>query len=147
MERGEVQGRAAWSWSSLKSSRPDWLRDKTINIAVQVSLTKHPDLPDIPLLTDAATTAEQQQILRLVLSRNILGRPTVAPPGLPAATAEALRKAFMDTMRDPELLAEADKMGLEITPVAGEDVQKVVLDASNLPRAIIDKTAEILRGP
>jgi tripartite-type tricarboxylate transporter receptor subunit TctC len=147
MERGEVQGRAAWSWSTLKSSRPDWLRDKFINIPTQVSLDKHPDLPDVPLIMDAAKTPEQQQILRLVLSRNILGRPTVAPPDLPPVIAGMLRKAFMDTMLDREFLAEANKMQLEITPVPGQDVQNVVLEAAKLPHEIIERTGALLKGP
>src|SRR3954447_7153048 len=129
MERGEVQGRCGWSWSSVISTRKDWYDSKKINVLVQLSLNKHPDLPNVPLVLDLAKTPEQKQILTLVFARQALGRPFLAPPGVPADRLAALRKAFMDTMKDPEFIAEADKAKLEITPIDGEKVQQIVVDA------------------
>src|SRR5947208_2148066 len=83
MERGEVDGRCGWSWSSVKSTRGSWLTDKKITILMQLSLSKHPDLPDVPLVTDLAKTDEQRQILRLIFARQVMGRPYLAPPGIP----------------------------------------------------------------
>src|SRR5947208_1146811 len=83
LERGEVDGRCGWSWSSVKSTRASWLTDKKITILMQLSLAKHPDLPNVPLITDLAKTDEQRQILRLIFARQVMGRPYLAPPGIP----------------------------------------------------------------
>jgi tripartite-type tricarboxylate transporter receptor subunit TctC len=145
MERGEVQGRCGWSWSSVLSTRKDWYDSKKINVLVQMSLQKHPDLPNVPLVLDLAKTPEQKQILTLVFARQALGRPYVAPPGVPADRLAALRKAFMDTMKDPEFLAEADKAQLEVTPIDGERVQQIVVEAYKVDPAIAKKTEELLK--
>ena len=75
MERGEVDGRCGWSWSSVVSTRASWLKEKKITILMQLSLQKHPDLPDVPLITDLAKTDEQRALLRLIFARQALGRP------------------------------------------------------------------------
>jgi tripartite-type tricarboxylate transporter receptor subunit TctC len=147
MERGEVQGRCGWSWSSVIATRKDWYDGKKVNVLVQLALQKHEDLPNVPLILDLAKTPEQKQILTLVFARQALGRPFVAPPGVPADRLAALRKAFMDTMKDPEFLAEAEKAKLEITPVSGEAVQKIVEDAYKVDPAIAKKTEELLKAP
>ena len=124
MERGEVQGRCGWSWSSVKSTHQSWIDDKKMIVLVQLSLNKHPELPDVPLVTDFAKTDEQRQILKMIFARQVMGRPYLAPPNLPADRLAALRQAFMDTMQDKDFLAEAHKTQLEINPVSGEDVEK-----------------------
>ncbi len=144
MERGEVQGRCGWSWSSVESTHPDWIKEKKINILAQLSLEKHPDLPNVPLIMDFAKTEEQKQIFRLVFARQVMGRPFVAPPGVPPERVDALRKAFMDALADPALLAEAKKLQLEITPVSGEKVQQLVEEVYQTPKAIADKVADAL---
>jgi tripartite-type tricarboxylate transporter receptor subunit TctC len=145
MERGEVDGRCGWSWSSVKSTRASWLADKKITILMQLSLSKHPDLPDVPLVTDLATTEEQRQILRLIFARQVMGRPYLAPPGVPPDRVAALRSAFMGTMADREFLAEAEKAQLEITPVSGEAVQKLVGEVYQTPPEIAKKAADLLK--
>jgi len=112
---------------------------------MQLSLKKHPDLPDVPLIVDLAKTDEQRQILKLIFARQPLGRPFLAPPGVPQDRVDTLRKAFMDTMADKDFLAEAEKAQLEITPIAGEAVQKLVTEVYQTPPAIAQKAAEILR--
>jgi tripartite-type tricarboxylate transporter receptor subunit TctC len=145
LERGEVDGRCGWSWSSVKSTRASWLADKKITVLMQLSLSKHPDLPDVPLVTDLAKTDEQRQILRLIFARQVMGRPYLAPPGVPAERVDALRKAFMDTMADKDFVADVEKAQLEITPVAGEAVQKLVGDIYQTPPAIAKKAADLLK--
>jgi tripartite-type tricarboxylate transporter receptor subunit TctC len=145
MERGEVDGRCGWSWSSVKSTRPQWLTEKKITILVQLALHKHPDLPDIPLVTDLAKTDEQRGVLKLIFARQALGRPFLAPPGIPADRAEALRTAFMDTMRDKDFLADAEKAQLEITPIDGAAVQKLVAELYQSPSAVVKRAAELLK--
>jgi tripartite-type tricarboxylate transporter receptor subunit TctC len=144
MERGEVQGRCGWSWSSVIATHKSWIDEKKINILAQLSLSKHPDLPNAPLIMDLAKTEEQKQIFKLVFARQPMGRPFLAPPGVPQDRAGALRKAFMDTLKDKEFLAEAKKMKLEINPVSGEQVQSIVEDVYRTPKAIADKTAKML---
>jgi tripartite-type tricarboxylate transporter receptor subunit TctC len=145
MERNEVQGRCGWSWSSIKTTKQDWYDTKKINIFVQLSLQKHADLPHIPLILDLAKTPEQRQIFTLVFARQALGRPYLAPPGLPPDRLEALRKAFMDTMKDAEFLAEADKAKFEITPLDGARAQQIIGDAYKVDPAIAKKTAELMK--
>ena len=146
MERGEVKGRCGWSWSSVVATHKRWVDDKTITVLVQLSLNKHPDLPDVPLVMEFAKTEEQKQIFRLIFARQVMGRPFLAPPGLPKDRAEALRRAFDETMKDPEFLADATRTQLEITPVAGEEVEKLVTELYQTPKPVADKAAEFIRS-
>ena len=145
MERGEVKGRCGWSWSSVVATHKRWIDDKSIIILVQLSLSKHPDLADVPLVMDFAKTEDQQQIFKLIFARQVMGRPYLAPPGVPKERADALRKAFMDTMKDPEFLSDAEKSQLEINPVSGADVEQLVKDIYQTPKALADKAAEFIR--
>jgi tripartite-type tricarboxylate transporter receptor subunit TctC len=145
MERGEVKGRCGWSWSSVKSTHAAWLQEKKINVLVQLALTKHPDLPDVPLITDLAKTDEQRQVLKLIFARQVMGRPFLGPPGIPPDRLQALRKAFMDTMHDKDFLADAEKSQLEINPVDGEELQKLVKEVYATPPAIAKQAADLLK--
>ena len=140
IERREVDGRCGWSYSSLKLQRPDWVAKKQVNILVQLALAKTPELPDVPLITDFATTDRQRQILRLVFSRQAMARPFTAPPGIPAERKAALRKAFDETMRDPAFLEEAKQRSLEVNPVSGAEIDALIGD---LYRSAPDVVAEV----
>jgi tripartite-type tricarboxylate transporter receptor subunit TctC len=144
MERGEVQGRCGWSWSSVKATHHAWVDEKKMTVLLQLALEKHPDLPDVPLVTDLAKTDEQRQILKLIFARQVMGRPFLGPPGIPADRTDALRKAFMATMADPEFRADADKAQLEITPVNGAHIQELVSEVYQTAPEIAKKAAEIL---
>jgi tripartite-type tricarboxylate transporter receptor subunit TctC len=144
MERGELQGRCGWSWSSVKATHNAWIAEKRLDILVQLSLHKHPDLPDVPLVVDLAKTDEQRQILSLIFARQVMGRPFLAPPGLPPERAEVLRRAFMETMTDPAFMADADKSQLEVNPVSGEEVQKLVAEIYKTPPEVAKKAAQLL---
>ena len=133
MERGEVQGRCGWSWSTVLAARPTWVKEKKINLLVQLALAKHPDLPDVPLVTDLAKTEAQRQMLRLIFARQVMGRPFVAPPGVPNDRVAALRKAFMDTVADKDFLADSEKARLEIAPVSGDKVEALVKETYATP--------------
>jgi tripartite-type tricarboxylate transporter receptor subunit TctC len=145
MERGEVAGRCGWSWSSVISTRPNWLKEKKIIVLVQAALNKHPDLPDVPLVMDYAKTEEQQQILKLIFARGVMGRPFMAAPEVPQDRVAALRKAFMDTMHDKDFLADAERAKLEITPVEGEKLDQLVKDIYKTPAAIAAKAGDLLK--
>ena len=145
MQRGEVKGRCGWSWSSIRVTHPEQHRSKVFHVLVQLGLSKHADLPDVPLIMDLAKSDEQRQMFKLVFARQVMGRPFLAPPGLPADRLAALRKAFMETMADPEFLAEAARMKLEITPVDGAKVQALVEAIYRQPAEIARKTGAALQ--
>jgi tripartite-type tricarboxylate transporter receptor subunit TctC len=142
MQRGEVQGRCGWSWSSIKTNHSSWVKDGTLKLLAQLSLQKHEDLPNVPVIMEKVKDDEQRAILRLVFARQVMGRPYLAPPGVPAERVAALRKAFMDTMKDADLLAEAQKMKLEISPVSGEKVQELVAEIYRTPAEVVQKARE-----
>jgi tripartite-type tricarboxylate transporter receptor subunit TctC len=146
IERGEVDGRASWSWSSLKSLKPDWINGNKLSLPVQLNLTKSPDLPDVPLLGEFVTTERQRQIMKLVLSRQTMGRPFMAPPGIPADRAAALRAAFDATMTDSEFLAEAKLRGQEVNPVSGAALDRLLTELYSTPKDVIAETKAAISG-
>jgi tripartite-type tricarboxylate transporter receptor subunit TctC len=145
LERGDVQGRCGWSWSSLKATRPDWVADKKVVVLVQISLSKHADLPDVPLVLDLAKTEQQRQILKLIFARQVMGRPYVAPPDVPKDRVAALRQGFLDTMKDETFLAEAGEGKFEINPVSGQRLQTLVEEIYQTPPELAKQAAALLR--
>jgi tripartite-type tricarboxylate transporter receptor subunit TctC len=145
MERGEVQGRCGWSWTSVKATHQPWLDQKKVNILFQMGLSKHPELPDVPLIIDLAKTDEDRAILKLIFARQVIAWPYLAPPGVPTDRTAILRRAFLDTMQDKEFLAETGKAGLEIRPVAGEEVEKLIEDVYRTPAAVTRRATEMLQ--
>lgn len=137
LERAEIEGRCGMSYSSLVSTRGDWLQDGRFNILLQVSTAKHPSLPTIPLAIDLATTERQRQIMKILFARQLWGRPIVAPPGVPEARMSALRVAFDQAMSDVAFLEEARRAKLEITPVSGEAIQREIADIYMTPSDIV----------
>ncbi len=145
MERGEVEGRCGWSLSSIKSRNPLWLTERKITPLVQFGLEKSPELPDLPLIMDVASSDEQRQILRLILARQVMARPFLAPPGLPEDRKQALRTAFDQTMKDPEYLAEAAKNAMEVNPVTGAAIDALLAEVYRTPRDVIEKAKRAIR--
>jgi tripartite-type tricarboxylate transporter receptor subunit TctC len=144
MERGETEGYCGVSYSTLKTRYTKWLAEGSINILVQNAIEKHPELPNVPLITDMAKNAEQAQIIRLIVATQNMARPFLAPPGIPADRAAALRKAFDETMKDPEFLAEADKMKVEISPMSGAEVNAMLAELYATPKGAIEKAAKAM---
>jgi tripartite-type tricarboxylate transporter receptor subunit TctC len=128
MERSEVDGRCGWSWSSVKSTKYDLYKKGEIVIPVQLALKKHPDLPDVPLVTEETKDPKELAALKLIFGRQSVARPYATTPGVPAERVAALRKAFDETMKDPAFLAEAEKTKLEVEPVSGQEVQDLVAE-------------------
>lgn len=146
MERGEVQGRCGFPWSTVKASHQHWMRDKSFNLLMQFSLAKHADLPHVPLVMDLARTDEQRQILRLIFGRQVMGRPYVAPPGVPKDRADAPRRAFMATMKDREFLDDVAKAQFEITAVSGEQLETMVREIyKTTPPAVAEKAMAMVK--
>jgi tripartite-type tricarboxylate transporter receptor subunit TctC len=94
---------------------------------------------------DFAKTDDQIRIFRLIFARQVIGRPFLAPPGVPKDRADALRQAFMDTMKDKDFLSDAAKSQLEITPVDGNAVERLIKETLQTPKALADKAAEFIR--
>jgi tripartite-type tricarboxylate transporter receptor subunit TctC len=126
MERGEVEGFCGIGWTFLKLRKGDWLKDKKINILYQMSLEKHPELPDVPAIIDLRQDIRRPQGFRIPVRAAGDGRPFFAPPGVPAERVRALREAFAQTLKDPQFLADTDKMGVEVQHVGGDHIQKLV---------------------
>jgi tripartite-type tricarboxylate transporter receptor subunit TctC len=142
MERKEVHGMCGMSWSSISMQRGEWLRNGFLRAIVQEDLNGHPDLnkQGVPLATSFAKTPEDRQVMEVIYSQNMFGRPYVLPEAVPADRVAALRKAFMATMADPALVAEADKAGMELGARSGEEVQALVTKLYALPANVIERT-------
>jgi tripartite-type tricarboxylate transporter receptor subunit TctC len=138
MERGEVDGFCGLSWSTVKARHMDWFKNKTMNVLVQAALQKEADIPEVPLALDLAKTEEQRQILKVILTSQEIARPFAAPPGVPAARAQALQRAFAATHRDPQYLAEADKQRIDISPVSAEQVLQALKRLESAPPQQLD---------
>lgn len=139
MSRGEVEGRAGNNFQSLKANHPDWLTEKKIVFLVQIGLERDPEYPDVPLLTELAKNEEQRQILSMYSAPVAIGRPFLTTPGVPADRAQALRDAFAKVMADPNFIAEGNKASLDIKPVSGERLTKIVDDLISTPAAVVAK--------
>ena len=137
MERGEVDGRCGWSWSAIKATRLAYLQEHKMGLLIQLALQKSPDLPDVPLVVDLARNDRERQVLRMIFSRQVTAWPFAAPPGLPADRAAALRTAFDATMKDAGFLAEAKKAGLEVDPVPGADMDRLIAELYRTPPDIV----------
>jgi tripartite-type tricarboxylate transporter receptor subunit TctC len=145
LERGEVEGRCGWSWSSIKATRMNWIANKRITVLAQLSLSKHPDLPDVPLIMDLAKTDEQRQMFKMIFARQVMGRPYLAPPDLPADRLAALRQAFAATMADRDFLSETEQNKFEINPVSGEQLTTLVDEIYHTPPDVTKKVSAILQ--
>ncbi len=146
VERGEADGNAGTSWISLVSIKPDWVRDKKINVLLQMANKKHPDLADVPLALDLAKNASDRSVLDLIFSRQGMAYPFVAPPDLPPERVATLRQAFDATMKDPEFLAEAKRQSLDINPVSAAEIAAIVRKAYATPADLIARARAMLQS-
>jgi tripartite-type tricarboxylate transporter receptor subunit TctC len=144
MERGEVQGRCGWSWSSVISTKKDWIDTKYVTILTQMSMNKHPDIPrEVPLATEFVKNPEDRQILEVIFARQAIGRPYAAPPGIPADRVKALQDAFEKTLKDPAFMADADKAKQEINPRNATEVRAIIDKIFSTPPALVAKLKQI----
>lgn len=144
LERGEVQGVGALAMQSLRALHPTWIADGKVKLILQYGLSPHKDLADVPTLLSLAPTPADAQALRLLVGRLEYGRPFFASAEVPKQRLAALRLAFDATMRDPAYLAEAEKMGLEISPMSGEDMTRLIGSLLTTPADVVQKTRAAL---
>ena len=142
IEKNEVQGLCGFSWSSFKAQRGDWLKSGFVRVVVQEHDKGNPEINKmgVPVAVDFATSPENRKIMELVYSAETFGRPYILAPGVPTDRVEALRKAFMEAMKDPELLAEANRMGIAIDPISGADLQELSAKIFATPADFVAKT-------
>ncbi len=141
LEKGEIQGACGETWSSVAATYPAWFRSGLVRPLVQEANVGYPELDrmGVPLARQFAKTDEQRRILELVYSQAAFGRPYVVAPEVPADRVAALRRAFMETMNDPELVAEAKKINVDIAPTSGEELQTLIGKLYATPADIVEK--------
>jgi tripartite-type tricarboxylate transporter receptor subunit TctC len=144
IERGELDGIAGYSWGVARAGNKDDLAAGRLKIVMQLGLDKHKDLPDVPMLDQFVTRPQDRQVLDMIFSRQAMGRPLVAPPGIDPRVGETLRQAFAEAMRDPQLIAEAAKMDLELGFVPGGEVQALVERLYKAPAEVIARAQAIV---
>jgi tripartite-type tricarboxylate transporter receptor subunit TctC len=142
MERGETQGFCSLGFATLDAIRPGWVRDHKVNIFVQLALQKSREHPEVPLALDFARSEADRQAIALIVSPNLFARPFAAPPGVPPDRLEALRKAFDETMADPDFVAEATARALHIELVTGADLDAVLRRIYATPKEIVTRVKE-----
>ena len=144
MERGETEGMCGMVYAGLKAAHPDWLRDGKVRTLLQIGLEPNPKLPGIPFAMDFAKNDDDKRVLRLVVGWTIMGRPFLAPPGVPEDRKAALRKAFDETMRDPAFLEETAKLRLDIAAISGAQIDKFLQDVYATPKPLVERAGKIL---
>jgi len=146
MERGEVHGIAAVSWSAAKALVPQWIAERKINIVAQFGLRPHRELQKVPMWLDIATTVADRQAIELLLTRLETDRPYFLPPDVPGSRVQAIRRAFDATMQDSGFLAEAAAAKIEIDPMSGEDLASLVARLDAIPRDVVAKVRVALEN-
>jgi len=142
---GEVHGFSN-GWQSTKATWSTELESGLMRIVLQVNSKSHPELTQVPLATDFAKTDEARKLLQVITQAHGASvRPFVLPPGIPKERVQALRKAFMESLKDPELLAEAAKAKLDINPLGGEELAKSVAEIFKVDAPVVAKLKEILK--
>jgi tripartite-type tricarboxylate transporter receptor subunit TctC len=147
IERNEVHGICGLGWTSLAATHPDWLTNGTIKILAQETTRGQPDMDKmgVPLALSFAKTDEDRQVMELVYSQGLFGRPYLLPPGVPPERVAALRKAFIAALQDKDLLAEAKKIKLDIEPLPGEEVQGMVAKVYAMPANVVSRAKRALQ--
>jgi tripartite-type tricarboxylate transporter receptor subunit TctC len=151
IEKNEVHGLCGFSWSSFKAQRGDWLKSGFIRVIVQEHDKGNPEIAamGVPLAVDFATSPENRRIMELVYSAETFGRPYMLAPGVPADRVAALRQAFLDAMRDKDLLADGQRIGIAIDPISGEDLQVLAEKIFATPADLVEraKQAMVYKAP
>ena len=149
MERGEVFGRCGWSWTSFKNQKGEWLRDKKVNILIQLSLKKLPEIGDVPLVTELAKSKEDRQVFELLFAPQVMGRPYLMGPDVPKERVEAMRVAFAKTAQHPELVSKLGKAQMDVSLVSGAEIQEIVANAYKTPKPVVERARQsmVYQGP
>lgn len=143
-DAGEVGG-GCWAWESVKVTWSSGLQSGNVAVVIQVTPKALPELPKVPVALDVAKSDEARQLIKAgAINPSTITRVYVTTPGTPKERVQILRKAFQDTLRDPEFVAEAKKANLEIDPLTGEEVEKIVAELFNINPSTVSKLAAVL---
>ena len=145
VENGEVQGEAGKDWTTLTATKPQWIRDKLIHILVQMGMNAHPDLKGVPMAIELAKSPDDREIMEVVFAKYGMARPFFTAPGVPSERLALLRRAFDATMSDPVVIAEATKLGMEVSPVRGEAVDALVTKMMATPDSLAARARDVLK--
>lgn len=146
MERGEVAGRCGGGFTSINTTRPDWLPKGKAVVPLIFGFKRTPELPDVPVVMELAKDERTRQILSLVMAPQQMDRPLPVPPGVPAARLAVLRKAFHAAMNDPAFVADVTQQKIEMSEVSGADLEKLIADAYNTPAEVVAAAREAMGG-
>ena len=146
MQKGEVQGKIGWTWGNLNSGTTgQWVKDHTVTVIIQLGLEKSPKIPsDVPLLLDLAKSPEDAQLMRLIFGTTATGYPSFVGPKVAADRVDAIRQAFRDTMKDPDFRGALARQKLEVDPIEGEDIAKMVKKIFDVSPAVIERAKELM---
>jgi tripartite-type tricarboxylate transporter receptor subunit TctC len=146
LERGEVQGVCGLGWTGIETLHPDWFSSGRIKVLVQLSTRGHADLNSrgIPRAADFARDDDERKVIELVFSQGIFGRPYVLPPETPPERVATLRQAFTAALNSEALRAEADKMHLDVDPIAGDELQVLVAGLYATPKHLVERARQAL---
>lgn len=139
MERGEVQGIADWSWSSVKNQKPEWLKEGRIVALMQAAPQRHKELPNLANAAELVKSPADRQVLDLFLAQKVVARPVIAPPELPPDRASLLKAAFGRLAEDKEFAADAERQKLEVGPIASAEVEKVIARLAATPPNVAER--------
>jgi tripartite-type tricarboxylate transporter receptor subunit TctC len=143
-DSGEIAG-GCWAWESVKVTWRKALETREVIVVLQAVPKSHPELTAIPLAINFAKTEEAKKLIDAgIHDTQIFTRPYVLPPGTPKARVQVLRKAFLDTLKDKEFLADAEKTKLDVDPIPGEQVEKIIGGLFKLESGVSAKLKQIL---
>jgi len=147
MERGEVDGMCGLDWASLKSQRPDWVRNRTVNILAQINLEPEAELSKlgVPAIWTFIAGEDDKKAAELIVSQQVFGRPYLAPPGVAAEPLAVLRRAFTATLQDKEFLADAERTRIDVVASTGERVQRLVEQLYATPKATVERAKDLIK--
>ena len=146
LERGEIEGMCGPVYDAVKARHPAWLANKQVRIVIEVGGEKSSELGDVPFALDLAKSEDDRKVLDLIVGATVMGRPFLMPPDVPADRLAAVRAAFEATMKDAKLLAEAEKLNIQVNPITGEQIERYVKAAYATPPAIIARARAIVES-
>jgi tripartite-type tricarboxylate transporter receptor subunit TctC len=149
VERGEIEGMCGIDWSSLKSEKPQWLRDKTVNLLIQAAPTPDEERTKlgVPDLHSSIKDDKVREAADLVVAQQIFSRPYLAPPGMPEAQAKILQKGFADVFTDQSFLADAEKARVSINPTSAEKLKETVMRLYSAPADVVERARQLIQSP
>jgi tripartite-type tricarboxylate transporter receptor subunit TctC len=146
LERGEIDGACGWDWSSLKSQRPDWIRDHKVNLLLQTGIELNPELArmGVPSVFKYVKNEGDRKAVELIVSQQVFLRSYILPAEVPAALLDTLSAAFDATMTDPQFLSDAERLRIDISPLSGAKVQELVRKLYATPKDVVTRARQVI---